>query len=150
MSGCIPCPIDVIPWCKGQGIVFIRMGVFGESPKFEVFLGKNPKIPQKLRLSPTPINPQDLFGDFWGFIPKKTKFYAQPCLQKVPKIFPMLIPVPAPSPKFRDGDGENRGLGPRFPTLVRIPDFPCHFWGSLTSYHNYRPFLHLYRLKTIC
>ena len=56
-------------------------------------------------LSPTPINPQNLFGDFQSFIPKKPRDYAYPHPQKISEISPMLVPVPEISGRGRGKPG---------------------------------------------
>ena len=81
------------------------------SPKcFWGFLGKKPQKSPKLNLSPSPKNPQN-----WS----------------------KGLPHPRPVPEIRGGDGENRGSGPRFTTLVHnhwnLVLNQLHFFHTLST-----------------
>ena len=84
------------------------------------FIGdETPKNPE-IKVTPVPEITPIFFRGFSGIYPQKNpKFNLSPT-PKNPQFFSYLGPIPAPNPENRGGDGENRGLGPRFTTLVNI------------------------------
>ena len=106
-------------------------------------LGIKPQKSPKLKLSP-PLSPNS--GFFWGLNHKNSQTLYHPRPRSIPKMFlgifvektqktPNLnlssppknpqkwskgLPHPRPVPEIRGGDGENRGWGPRFTTLINV------------------------------
>ena len=103
-------------------------------PRFLRFFGDfPPKNPQRLSLPrpqsiPKPFRgsipvPIPVFGGFLGIEPQKNSKSNPSPSPKNPQNRSKGLPHPRPVPKIRGGDGENRGLGPRFTTLIVAHNF---------------------------
>ena len=98
-----------------QPSVFIRTGIFGESPNNEVFCGKNPENPRN-RSDPRPQNFPDIFSGIFGDkTPKNPKIEAIPVPEKSPIFSLGLSPSPPRPRKFGAGPGKTGDWGPVSP-----------------------------------
>ena len=113
-------------------LVFIRTGIFGESPKIGVFRGKNPKIPKLQAILVPKISPI-FFGDFRGWNPKKSPKLKSSPSPKNPQFFSKDRPRPRPVPEISGRGRGKPGIGaPFYHTSLkdRISFIIDQFWNS--------------------
>ena len=118
------------------------MGIFGDSPKFEFFQGKNSKIP-KVKLIPIPKISPKIFWGFSGIKPQKNSKFNLPSSPKNPQNFSKPCPRPRPVPEIRGRGRGKSGIGAPFPhpnwhrTKILNKIFLCNY-NFLFNISNYR------------
>ena len=108
-------PIDHLSSFLTNQVFINRMGIFGDSSKFEFFRGKKTQKIPKVKLIPVPKISPKIFWGFLGIKPQKNSKFNLPSSPKNPQNFIKPCPRPRPVPEIRGRGRGKSGIGAPFP-----------------------------------